>query len=94
MSLLFGMSFLMGFSLGTLFKKKLIETYFSITLDTNTECQICYESVKNKHIIICNCCKKMFDVDCVTNWLCASEGKTTCPNCRNKWFRKTINSVN
>jgi hypothetical protein len=88
MSLVLGLSFLVGFSLGTFFKRDLINTYLSITIDTNNECPICYESVKDKHIIICNQCKKLFDVDCVTDWLCQSNGRTSCPNCRNKWLRK------
>ena len=88
MSLVLGISFLIGLSIGTFFKQKIINTYFYITIDTNNECPICYESVKDKHIIICNRCRKLFDVDCVANWLNTKNGPTSCPNCRNKWERK------
>lgn len=87
MSLVLGLSFLTGFSIGTFFKQGLISVYFRATINTDDECPICYESVKNKHIIICNRCKKLFDVDCVTNWFGEFNERTTCPNCRNNWLK-------
>ncbi len=91
MSLALGISFISGFWLGTLIsrlvKQCVINLYYRAIIDQNNECPICYESIKDKHIVICCKCKKLYDIDCVTNWLNMSVN-SSCPCCRNKWFKK------
>ena len=83
-------AFLLGFSVGSMLfryiKQWIRNTYFYFTIDSNVECCICYESLKDKHIIVCNQCKKIFDVTCAADWL---DTGSTCPCCRNIWLITT-----
>ena len=82
--------FLVGFSTGIIIFRYLVKwiqnirfyTNFTKRLAEDPDCCICYEPLKDKHVIRCNQCYKMFDIECVTNWL--KTGKY-CPCCRNNW---------